>query len=51
VALRTNKFLLLVGGWELARGPAVATASSWLSVMNQGRVWALTSNEAALGGR
>ena len=31
VALRTNKFLLLVGGWESARAPAVATASScWL---------------------
>ena len=30
VAFLTNKFLLLLaGGWEPARAPAVATASSW----------------------
>jgi hypothetical protein len=35
VAFLTNKFLLLVGGWEPARAPAVATAFSCPLVMHQ----------------
>jgi hypothetical protein len=35
VAFLTNKFLLLVGGWEPAFAPAVATAFSCLLLMNQ----------------
>jgi hypothetical protein len=35
VAFLTNKFLLLVGGWEPARAPAVATSFSCLLVMHQ----------------
>jgi hypothetical protein len=46
VALRTNKFLLLAGGWESARAPVVATASSCLLMMNRCDAWAPTSADS-----
>src|ERR1700733_10740172 len=39
VALRTNKFLLLAGGWEPVCGSAVATAPSCLLRGRNGGEW------------